>query len=630
MFLLFSILLEYVRKKQKGDLKEGKIDLGVFFLFFMPFFLINVSSIFWTWGILSTLNELNVLVWVLATVYLFYITDRKEAALKAITLGAAVLGICAMIQLKVLFPKLIETLKGGRYADIASIQAIPFASFLYHNVFGGYMSFILPLTLYFGIYKKKLLFQIASIFTIAGIVLSTSRIAMGISFLFLIGFISFLVKTKSIKNILILLLIVAMAISVVFILIKTATHGEFKGLTAELIKKSKPVPSEIRTLNTRTEIWKNAFRAFIAHPVAGVGPGATELAYRRYFDGGIYTRYTHSVLLKILVELGIIGLICFLFYITGFIYLSWKKLKDYPYLFIFASALCGIFFGILDFSFDMPAHTITFFVLSSMAFLEERSKRLFTINGFLKKITITLMVIVILASFMFTARVCIARKSIEVADVLKENGFITDAYQAYYEAIKEMPLDNEGYIKSASILKTFYEIESDATKKDLLKNSILWMLEEMRKVKDLDSQLYFTMGLCYEALGIEKEAEDYLLKAVSFYPSSAHYVSELIRFYLVRNELEKADKWVEAVKAYFDRYRLSKNPQGFYVCKIRDMEAEIEFRKGNKFKALSIATDNLLDVINDRYIISNIKTGLIIPKEALIKYLKGRVDRFKQ
>ncbi|HOP85716.1 MAG TPA: O-antigen ligase family protein [Syntrophorhabdaceae bacterium] len=637
LFVLFSIFTEYRKKRERAYFEENDKNSGDFFIFFIPFFLLNALSIIWSWNTLSTLNELNVLVWSLAAVYLFSISDRKETALKAIVLGGAVLGICAIVQSKVLFPKLIEVYKGRRYAEIVSTQPIPFASFLYHNIFGGYMSFILPLALYFGIYKKKALFEIATVFILAATILSTSRIAMGISSLFLMGLIFFLIKEKKIKSALHLLATIVIAITLVFILLKAGREGEAGGLTNELGKKAQITKSEIKTLNTRTEIWKNAFRAFIAHPLTGVGSGATEFGYRKYFNGGIYTRYTHSLPLKILVELGLMGLASFLIYLVGYFYFSKERLNDYQYRFIFSSVLCGIVFGLLDFSFDMPAHTITFFVLSSMAFTgknelknrQVKPERLTIIHSFLKNIPVILITIIVLASFMFTAKVCLARKSIEIANVLEENGFIEDAYHMHNEAIKEMPLDNEGYIKSVSILKRLYEIEPDAKKKKILKDALLLMLNKMERIKDTDSQVYFTLGLCYETLEKEKEAEYYLLKAITYYPSSAYYMSELIRFYLVRGEIERANMWVQAAKPYFDIYRSSKNPVGFFVCKIIDMEAEIEFIKGNKIKALSISTDNLLDVINDKYIISNVKTGLIIPKDRLVAYLKHRVDRFK-
>jgi hypothetical protein len=48
---------------------------------------------------------------------------------------------------------------------------------------------------------------------------------------------------------------------------------------------------------------------------------------------------------------------------------------------------------------------------------------------------------------------------------------------------------------------------------------------------------------------------------------------------------------------------LQKNPNGFYVYRIRDMEAELECRQGNKSRALFIAEENLRDAKEGKYTI---------------------------
>ncbi|MCX7965054.1 MAG: O-antigen ligase family protein [Syntrophorhabdaceae bacterium] len=593
----------------------------------MPFFSVNAVSVLWTWGRLDTLKEVNILVWVICIVYVFHHIENKESALKAIVVSSAVLAICAIIQAKILFPKLIEAFKGERYGDMVMSQAIPFASFLYHNVFGGYMSFVLPLALYFGIYLKKSLFQIATIFIMTGLILSTSRIAMVISGVFLLSFLFTMLRKKEFKKLLILLLTVAISILFIVILLKTGEKGELKGLSYELTKKARITKEEVKTINTRTEIWRNAINAFMAKPILGFGAGASEFAYRKYFDGGIYTRYTHSLILKIGVETGIIGILCFLFYISGFFYYSRKRLKIPLCLFIFASVCCGFLFGLFDFSFDMPAHNVTFFILSSMAFKNE-NKRSNVKNR--EKFIWIFIIVVLLASFMFTTKVSLAKKSIENAQALQENGFFINAIQSYNEAINELPWDNEGYIGLMSLLKIQYNMESDPQKKEHLKNLIFNILKSLEKKNDRDSQLYFAMGLCYETTGYDDWAEYYLLKASTLYPSSAQYLSEIVRFYLVRNRIEDADIWAKKIEPYLVRYRTSKNPVGFFVFKIKDMHAEIELRKGNKINALSILKDNLHDILTDKYLIYNIKTGLNIPRWQLIEYLKVRTERIKK
>ncbi len=59
------------------------------------------------------------------------------------------------------------------------------------------------------------------------------------------------------------------------------------------------------------------------------------------------------------------------------------------------------------------------------------------------------------------------------------------------------------------------------------------------------------------------------------------------------------------------------------------MAAEIEYRLGNKRGALVIAEQNLHDAEEGRYVISDIKTGKVVPLEPFKNYLKGRADHFK-
>lgn len=49
---------------------------------------------------------------------------------------------------------------------------------------------------------------------------------------------------------------------------------------------------------------------FLEKPFIGHSSGTFEYAYRKSFDGGIYTKYSHSVVLRILVELGLLGMLC--------------------------------------------------------------------------------------------------------------------------------------------------------------------------------------------------------------------------------------------------------------------------------------------------------------------------------
>jgi O-antigen ligase len=638
LFLIITVLFQ-------GRNKDSFID-KTFFLFFLPFTAFSIISLIYTWNIFSTLSQINTMIWVAGSVYVFLHAREKDMLLKALVLGTFISALCAAIQAKVLFPNLIEAFEGGRYAEIVKGQAIPFSSFLYHNVFGGFMCFVLPLALYFGVFQRKLFYMVATSGIITGLILSTSRIAIGISFLAVLYFIILMIKKRDIKGILIMLAVIIAGISITFILLQTGKSDEFRGLTAELGKKAQITKSEVTTLNTRTVIWINSLDAFKAKPVIGYGAGAFEYGYRKYFDGGIYTRYAHSTLLKYGVELGFIGIVCFLFYIFGFIYYMCQRYKEPEFLFIAASTVCGFFFGLFDFSFDIPAHIITFFVLSSVFFIKRENGvsidadfhicplTLANRNLYHKKYPILYIIfctilISLMGSFFFTAKMDLSSKSIENGVTLEDNGFLFNAYLSYRDSIDDMPADNDGYIKAVGILKKLYEGEKNPEKKEKMKNGLIAYLKIMEKIRDKDSELYFIIGMSYASLGETKKAEDYLLKGIQYYLSSPYYIYEIVRFYINNNELRQAKNWSHAIDQYLIEYMTSRNPKGFYVYKIRDLEADIEYKQGNIAGALSIAKNNLQDANDKKYAITNVKTGENISVEPFLKYLKDRMNLFE-
>ena len=139
-----------------------------------------------------------------------------------------------------------------------------------------------------------------------------------------------------------------------------------------MIQKTKAVSADLSTLNTRTDIWKNALNAFRHSPIFGYGAGSFEYAYRKYFDGNSYTGVAHSSLVKIAVELGLIGVICFFFYLAGISITFEKALKEPRYLFIFFSLCAGFLFGLVDFSFDIKSHILLFFLYPPFFFFHLR------------------------------------------------------------------------------------------------------------------------------------------------------------------------------------------------------------------------------------------------------------------
>jgi hypothetical protein len=100
-------------------------------------------------------------------------------------------------------------------------------------------------------------------------------------------------------------------------------------------------------------------------------------------------------------------------------------------------------------------------------------------------------------SFYFTLKTNLSYKAIENGAAMEENGFpLLDTYQVYKDAVKEMPLNDEGFIGSLSILVASYNVEHDAVKKEGTKKAIEGYLNRM-EIRGSKFCIIYMMGIGY-------------------------------------------------------------------------------------------------------------------------------------
>ncbi|MBA4390027.1 MAG: hypothetical protein C0399_03720 [Syntrophus sp. (in: bacteria)] len=627
--LIVSILFLFLNRKDVDPLMwKG------FFLFFMPFMAINIVSLFYTWNTLSTLKEINLLLWTAGAVFVMYLVSDKDIVVKALVCGAFLSALCAIIQFTILYPKLMNMAEYSKYALIVGSQTIPFSSFLYHNIFGGYLASILPVSIYFAIFEKKIIYSITTIVILVGLVLTTTRIGLGLAALGILITLAFLVRDRKTKDILYLLGMVLAGLFIAVILMTANKKGAPDGVQREIKYKMSNIHTQIKTLNTRTEIWKVGLKAFVNKPILGYGAGTFEYPYKKYFDGGLGTKYAHSTVIKIAVELGIVGIMCWFFYLAGcLIWLQnifWSR-KD---VFIAFSVLSFFLFGIVDFSFDTPAHVITFFLLTgslsqfsaerNLSCEKQKKKKLIRYGIFVSVIVLCMF------SFYFTTKVNLSKKALENGAAMEENGFpLIGVYNAYEDAIEKMPLNNEGYIKATGALVALFNTDKDMAGKEATKTMLSSHLRKMEGTKDNDSELFYTIGIGYGALGNNERAEYYLNKALFYLPSSSYYVLGLAEYYFNLGDYRKVKRTIKSFAPYINNYETLRNPNGFFVYKMKDLEVEMEFRAGNTSNALALARDNLKDAERERFVISSARARGLVRKEFVLNHLQERVDEIK-
>jgi O-antigen ligase len=624
LLLIISITFSFLRDKS--------VPSGFFkyLFFFLPLLALSVISLFYSWNSLDTLLLISILLWAIGSVYLYSISPNKEVCLIGLIVGAVFASISAILQIKILFPNLLVTFQQGIDAQILREQSgIPFASYMYHNIFGGYLAFIFPLSLYFGIYKKSILSLVAAVIISVGVVLTSTRIGLGITILMLLITAIILIFDQRKKDLFKVGLVGIIAVMSVWAILHQVDRGhDVTGAKSIIIQKAKTVSADLSTLNTRTDIWKNAFSAFRHSPIIGFGAGSFEYAYRKYFDGNSYTGVAHSTLVKISVELGILGLICFLFYVVGIGVASQKLLSEPCHIFIMLSLCSGFLFSLVDFSFDVKSHVLTFFLLSSVFFFSAKHYFKNTtntkINGQGLGVFLTL-VLCLLVNLFFTTRLNEFKTSAQNGDLLMEEGLSLNALYQYRDAIETMPLSTEGFTRALSVLLQIYPYESRQKTKVEMVKEMKGYLSVLECKGDKDSEVYFILGRGYALMGDTKKTDKYFSLALDYYPSSGYYVREIAGYYASKTNYEKAMEVIRSFDPYIDKYKGPHNPRGIFVYKIRDLEADLLYKKGGVSESLQIARQNLEDAQNNVYTITSTRSRSYTSSKSFLEYLREKV-----
>jgi len=630
VLLIFSIALLYL-----GGYKNQS-DFFRFFKFFLPFFALTIISLGYSWNPFGTILSINVLVLAACSVYLFSLCPWKTICLAGLVSGGVGCSVSAFIQHLVLFPNLVSAFQQGMYAHILKEQSsIPFSSYSHHNMLGGYLAFIFPLALYFVLWRKEITAAggsiAASALIVAGVVLSSTRIGLGIVVLCLLATLVLLLAARRAKTgIPKLCGVLVLGIIVSYSMLHMGGTPKGAGVQAVIASKTKAVYKDLGTLNTRTDIWKNAFSAFKNKPVLGFGAGAFEYGYRRYYDGGSYTIAAHSTLVKTGVELGIAGILAFLFYLLGIALGVKRRSKEQEpvFNFLLLSALCGFLFGLIDFSFDVTSHVVTFFVVTSYFFgtkpiapRSEANSR----QGWKDFLVLFGATVCLVGSLGFNGRLGVYRAEMEAAGSFQEDGLLVPALGVYRDAMKSMPFLSGPYAGASSVLVTTAGAERNEKTRNEMIRELREYLDIMERMNDKDSERYLSMARGFAALGDRKKADTYFGEAVKYYPSSPRYTCEIAAYYFSLGLYDKAIGCIRAFDQYIPKFRTPHNPRGVYIYDMRDLESSVEFARGNRTAALAIARRNLEDAQGGVFVTTSARSRKFIARDELLRRLLEKV-----
>ncbi|MEO0248947.1 MAG: O-antigen ligase family protein [candidate division WOR-3 bacterium] len=622
LFLLIALFAHVVTRTGP----EGCSRVLCFLLYFLPLFSLCALSLVYTWSAFNTLAELNTLVWALGGAFLYLLAERKKELLQALVLGSLLLVLCAVIQLNMLLPELSSTFRDGRYGAMVREQVAPFASYLNQNMLGGYFLFTLPIAFSLALIEGRRVYLCVAAALVLGILLSLSRLSAVIGFGGLCC--AFVLTRRMLDRRRLLQLVFAFASAVlIFFLLLSGERREGNSTMRNLFDvKVDAAYRELPTLDKRTEIWGLSLMALAAEPLMGHGAGAFEYAYRKVHDGGLYTKYAHGSPVKIAVELGIFGLVAYLLYLSGVARGVIRAPREPGWAFLPLSVAGGALFSFLDFSFDIPAHVVTFFMLSS-SFLAPAG----TVRGRLPrtKLVVIPALVILALSFLFTLRADLSRKLVEDGILFEESGLLTEAYLAYRDAVEAMPLYADGYARMIAVLTKSYANERDERSRRQLCRAVHDYAEKARQLREKNAELLAVRGMAYSMCRPGEDACRYLLRARELYPSSAHYTFEAAGCFARLGDFGRALEIARFAGVFTEKMKASGNPDGLFVYKLRDLEADLEFRLGNRHRALVLQRKNLASAEAGEFSVAHAKAREFLQKDVLIAYLQAKVRHYE-
>jgi len=313
------LLLSYLAKGLvSGEISISKTPLDKVILIFMvaiAFSLINVRYLYvgvWTY------------LWHVCIFVLFYVvaSSVESSSLKNLFSFLIISAVLYSI------PSLIESISSsgaGRALGIGGTYAT--------NIINICFLFCLSFFFFEERSKRRILWGIALLILLASCLVHKIRgavIGLGLSYVFM----SMMVFRKSTneglkfvrRNLIISSVAITIAVILVFYTLSTLSEGFVHHLPYSRFP--------IDTIQIRFILWDLALKFFFQNPVIGIGLGQ----FSKLSTIGIEPKYqmfyfyisnigTHNLLLSYLSETGVIGAICFLFFLYSSLRLAWLKFK---------------------------------------------------------------------------------------------------------------------------------------------------------------------------------------------------------------------------------------------------------------------------------------------------------------
>jgi|GEM_PF-2217148 len=414
------------------------------------------------------------------------------------------------------------------------------------NTYSGFLTPLIPLSLYlYWKHKKSYLICIAS-FLIFSNLLSTSRAGIFSMALSLLIVSYFFLKNKE-RRILTGLVIgasIAFALYIIFPyildLFTTTQQDSFSPINATLEKGSKSIVQKYYQ-------HQDTLKLFLKEPLFGHGinsyHGIIETVSNPYFQK--IQAHTHNIFLNILVELGLAGFILF----ALFVVIILKRSLFSSNYFFKASLFAYFVHNLVEYNFPPPPFQVIFFVLAALTMKEEEDNAFITAGGWMKKAANYSILIYFFAliapqytGFIYYEK---ANKIIKKQDIDGAYKYLLYASTFSYAAsmVQESMADFLSQIYMSSKEKNI-QLQQDTEK---------YYLKALN-LNSVNSGLYIGIAKFYFNIGKPLLSERYLVKAAGLFPYNQALRIEMAKFYWATGRFAESVKLLMDVDKFLNKY----------------------------------------------------------------------------
>ncbi len=543
------------------------------------FFIIDYISIFFSVSILTKTGQIYV----------------KKIILYLI-ISTLVLSIIGILQQVYEFSLLRDEIITGKL----SLPSGVFSTFFSKNAFAGYLTIILPLSIFFFLIEKsykKLIFLISTLLLGTSFLLANSKGAILCSIPSLITFLIFLLSNKK-------------YLSVVFIILTLLTSffsANFIKSISNVLNNNKSLFPLIQvsysySLVDRMGFWKGTINIIKHYPIFGSGAGTFPVILPKYQYQRHYSKYAHNEYLQILSECGPFALLSLMiFFISILLYSLWLTfrillrnesipvfLTDLTFisptfsLVLFLSLFNFLLHIAIDYDWHNPSNTILAFAIAGIInglFRSQNSE--FKIKGS-RKSNILVFFIILMGVYMFV---------IFISEIIYRNGQKMYGKGQLENSIKRIqlstrldPINGKFHYSLARL----YLIANEPIEKSI---------EEMQKAtfwEPFEPLYRRELGYLLLKKGDESNAIKNFKVVKELHPNAVMSFLLLARLYLGINKINEAEnELVEAIKLkeFYLKEPFPQDKFNPYYTNLKALEecylllSKINNKKGNHRKA---------------------------------------------